>query len=343
MLPYMPSPFLDPLTFCCCCCCCRGILIGKDVSYWLGVHRPSASQPWQTVSEQTVSQSPGSWDPYAHWAWTYSARASAIGAGSMAYLCAAARASLQYDLYLGDPSSTRDMADPARYTQQVYSLDKVYGWEPSLCLSPTSHFICETPIESYACQPPAGPPPAPPRPPMPPVPPAPPTCAPPANATFFCNAASTICYSLQPLAATYADATAACRAVSARVVGFSDPADQLEAEGYFAARLTLPSSYWLGASRKASEESFRWDEGSANAEISPLPNNAALAYAHWAWTHAKASTAAGANCVTAAKDVAYDGYLGADGSVTNAANISFYATASNLRKYGWLATNCNLR
>ncbi len=112
---------------------------------------------------------------------------------------------------------------------------------------------------------------------------------------------------------------------------------------YFSAKGSLPATYWLGAARDPDQSpGYLWAD--VGAEIPGAPQEE-LPYSHWAWTQAKASAPAAANCATAVKDLAYELFAGDATSEAQLANSSLYALGltTRERRYGWQATNCVLR
>jgi hypothetical protein len=102
-------------------------------------------------------------------------------------------------------------------------------------------YLCAIPATKFACTdspPPAEPPAPPPAPPLPPLPPSI-ACTPPANATFFCDAASCYTYVAAPL--SWQRALDSCKAMSGSLVVFRTFAHQMQAGAAAAQPLPLPT------------------------------------------------------------------------------------------------------
>ncbi len=159
--------------------------------------------------------------PYAHWAWPSRQVAAAAASG-----CAAAASDYSYDQYRG-PLSPIQQANASLYTKTAANK---YGWMPADC-SVQFGFVCQALASAFPSAPPPSSPPPPPVPPSPPSPPLPPSCAPAANATFFCTA--TVCYSYLMRQVVAEQARAGCNALSGQVVLYSSMGEQSAVETYF--------------------------------------------------------------------------------------------------------------
>jgi hypothetical protein len=197
---------------------------------------------WQDISKEAFEAQPAFSDgtpvpmevsneaPYAHWDQLFLRTAS-----QPSYLCGVVAADTAYDLFIG---GLQQVNDSRYYTRQAGNADRRYGWRLTPCTT-LAPFICEVPQSMYPCMPPPSPPPSPPSPPPPPAPPAPPTCAPAYNKTFFCDVASSRCYSWMPTASvTFPAARAACRARGGELVRYESAPEQLQVERWAAGPVT---------------------------------------------------------------------------------------------------------
>jgi hypothetical protein len=249
-----------------------------------------------------------------------------------------------------------------------------YGWDVADC-SASYPFICESPAALYPCNPPPSPSPPPPLPPSPPMPPAPPTCSPAPNATFFCDATSTWCYSAMGAgsAANFTSASASCQGAGGALVAYTSEEAQAGVEGYFAVQGQLASRYWMGISRPYIGVNYTFVDGTSvpqvrdlladpcgtagqralqQALMSPptcLPARraqepSASPYAHWSWYQYgfAASQDPLLNCVTAWGDLAYETFYGDTNDTLQLGSIIFYQTAAgSVLKHGWTPSTCN--
>jgi hypothetical protein len=163
------------------------------------------------------------------------------------------------------------------------------------CTAGTANTICKLPPDSFSCQPPPSPAPSPPLPPSPPSPPLPPSCAPKANATFFCEAND--CYSWSQQPAAFPAAAQACAAAGGSLVYYIDPDTQQRVEKYFTRTRPAILLYWMGIRRAALTATYRMmdPDGTPAAKLA----DGSELYAHWAWDQGRAAATSGADCVVA--------------------------------------------
>jgi hypothetical protein len=124
------------------------------------------------VADSTLlPATPNPSDPYAHWSWRF----PATNNDSAGMLCGTASGNTSYFAFTGDVANASALSDVSAYITSAANKELVFGWQLAKCDTPMP-FICELPLDSFACNPPPTPPPAKPSPPLPPSPPAPPSC-----------------------------------------------------------------------------------------------------------------------------------------------------------------------
>jgi hypothetical protein len=293
------------------------------------------------------------------------------------YDCVYAGGDLAYDIYMG--ADTRD--DYTNSLNYLSNEANKNGWNLASC-GLKFYYICEAPASVFPCYPPPSPPLPPPLPPSPPSPPMPPTCersprqlparrarragpsltlsrvtrlttsscalchcagAPPANASFFCDAGSQQCYMYvqEPLA--QANASAYCARHGGNLVTYRTAAKQVLIENYFDLGPLTDYYYWIGLKRATAADPFEFTSGSPN--VSQAAANAP--YAHWSWYHPIAQRAPNYDCAIAQQAFRYELYLG-DTNVTSQQGIAhqadsrFYNTNPQNKElaYGWNAYPC---
>jgi hypothetical protein len=104
-----------------------------------------------------------------------------------------------------------------------------YGWTAYPCIAKV-FYMCQYAATDLACAPPPQPPSPPLNPPSPPSPPAPPNCAPPYNASFYCDSSVTYCYGYYNQGASFAAASAACQAMAGQLVKYESATQQYDVE-----------------------------------------------------------------------------------------------------------------
>jgi hypothetical protein len=189
--------------------------------------------------------------------------------------------------------------------------------------------------------------------------------APAPTRNIFCEPNEGLCFNLTATVKSFDDASAACTAMTGRLVTYTTAAKQLMVEQvggaaqarapggsscslprwqlhllllmalnpcpsqYFKSKSTLPSTgYWLGVVANTSDSSG----GFMFADNSTVPQNySAMPYAHWAWNYNTKRSAGGYSCVVARGSQSYDFFIG-DSSQLNLK--TFYSSTLD-NKLGW--------
>jgi hypothetical protein len=270
--------------------------------YWIGAHRAARGFPFTSTGGEELPQQVSS-DPYGHWARYHAQVASGLG-----YDCVLAVNSYKYDAFVGDAFNADSVLRAANY---LSTDDDKYGWAAAICTG-TYSSICEANATAFPCYPPPSPPPPPPQPPSPPSPPLPPSCAPAANATFFCSA--TTCYRLLHDGGSFDQALAKCAALApgATLVQYkAEAGEQLAVELYFRSKGPL-QAYWTGLYRNVTDgddastpaPEFAFLDGDPAPQAASMLYN--LPYAHWAWEAADRMQQRDLGCVSVEPYNAYD-------------------------------------
>ncbi len=167
--------------------------------------------------------------------------------------------------------------------------------------------------------------------------------APPANNTFFCDAATQRCFSYFTASLSHGNASAHCAQLFGHLFAPRSLGQQLLIENYFKMAPLTDYYYWLGIKRMPGDATSPYQYVSNPPDVPQSPTIAP--YAHWSWYQPTANRSANYDCVIAQQSFRYDLFSGNVSIPSQVADGRLYGTnpANPELAYGWNGYPCTGR